>query len=74
MITDGGNNLKKNSEMVRERGLEPPRIAPLVPKTSASTISPLARVVYCKPLGLFHFEGFGRHESLSIIEAKLQFY
>jgi hypothetical protein len=27
---------------VGERGLEPPRIAPLVPKTNAYTISPLA--------------------------------
>ena len=29
--------------MVRERGLEPPRLAALVPKTSVSTIPPLAR-------------------------------
>ena len=28
--------------MVRERGLEPPRLAALVPQTSVSTISPLA--------------------------------
>ena len=28
---------------VRGRGLEPPRIAPLVPKTSAATITPPTR-------------------------------
>ena len=32
--------------LVGERGLEPPRIAPLVPKTNAYTISPLARVTF----------------------------
>src|SRR5690606_34537938 len=31
---------------VGERGLEPPRIAPLVPKTSAATITPLAHGAY----------------------------
>ena len=30
--------------MVREEGLEPSRLAALVPKTSVYTISPLARV------------------------------
>jgi len=30
---------------VRERGLEPPRIAPLVPKTSAATITPLTHII-----------------------------
>ena len=29
--------------LVRERGLEPPHLAALVPETSASTIPPLAR-------------------------------
>ena len=35
--------IHQHNDMVRERGVEPPRIAPLVPKTSVSTISPLAR-------------------------------
>jgi hypothetical protein len=30
---------------VRKRGLEPPRVAPLVPKTSAYTIPPLAHAL-----------------------------
>jgi hypothetical protein len=30
--------------LVRERGLEPPRLAALVPQTSVSAIPPLARV------------------------------
>ena len=30
--------------MVRERGLEPPNLAALVPQTSVFTISPLARI------------------------------
>ncbi len=33
---------------VRERGLEPPRIAPSVPKTDAATITPLTH--YYKPI------------------------
>jgi hypothetical protein len=32
------------SKMVRERGLEPPRLAALVPQTSVSAIPPLAQV------------------------------
>ena len=31
-----------NNLMVRERGLEPPRLAALAPKASVSTIPPLA--------------------------------
>ena len=46
-------SLKKG--MVGEKGLEPPRISPLVPKTSASTISPLARTMCWEALEKCHF-------------------
>src|ERR1700683_5186860 len=40
-----GRLLICKSKMVRERGVEPPRLAALAPQTSVSTIPPLARVV-----------------------------
>ena len=43
-IARKGEDLDFYSEMVRERGLEPPCLAALAPKTSVSTIPPLAHV------------------------------
>ena len=40
------------SFLVRQEGLEPPRVASLVPKTGASTIPPLARIKLGRVRGL----------------------
>jgi site-specific DNA recombinase len=42
-IAQSGEGLDFYSEMVRERGLEPPCLSALAPKTSVSTIPPLTR-------------------------------
>src|SRR5882762_9919643 len=39
LLTPGWMDIQHLREMVPRRGLEPPRIAPLVPETSASTSS-----------------------------------
>lgn len=39
--------------MVRMEGLEPPRLSPLVPKTSVSTISPHPHNMVFKLIALF---------------------
>ncbi len=42
IIPDNKNTSERRHFLVGERGLEPPRVAPLAPKASVSTISPLA--------------------------------
>ena len=65
--------LLDKTNTVRKRGLEPPQVTLLVPKTSASTIPPLAHTIYLAMwASIADFYKMGNcldgHETLSIIE------